>query len=234
MSYRTKKRISGEEDEEYLDKLVEKLENLKQQLTLIEPLNLKYDKINSREEVIFDPPIQSNLLIFTVSLEKVIIYDRKLLKVVGIEAVNSYSKYPTTALIIKSDNQTDFRFVLSFSEILGFLFYSGAYEKIREGEYRGSTEFAETILDVGEIVYNNFDALELLNTYLPRENGSYQYTITYIIDYNIKPWLKTRYMGFKNMAGENYSLFILDGELRKIGQIDLVKSSSIARSPLWI
>ncbi|MEM0106584.1 MAG: hypothetical protein QXX81_08660 [Zestosphaera sp.] len=71
------------------------------------------------------------------------------------KAVNTYLTYWEPGLVVKANDQSLFTTFLPFSEFLGFLLYSGGYERISRGEYRGFDDLAEVVLDVGELVYNN-------------------------------------------------------------------------------
>ncbi|MEM4569937.1 MAG: hypothetical protein QXE66_01355 [Desulfurococcaceae archaeon] len=235
MSYKTKKMGSRGEKVGYLDELVEKLEDLKLRLTPLEPLVLNYEIGNkgSREELVFDPPVRSKLLVYTGPYEKIVIYDRRSLEVVGMRTITTSLMYWEPTLVVKTDDQTHFEVMLSFSELLGFLFYSGGYERIRRGEYRGFDELAEVVLDVGELVYNNPKAPQL-DAHLPQKSEDSHYAMTYFVNWESKPWLETRYVGIKTEYGEVCSLVILDGKMQKIADAQLVRSGGFARGLLWL
>ncbi|MEM1693561.1 MAG: hypothetical protein QXU08_08145 [Ignisphaera sp.] len=235
MSYRTKKMVNREEKLGYLDELDEKLNDLKLRLTILEPLILSYGIENKdiSKELVFDPPVQSKLLVYTGPYEKIVIYDRQSLEVVGIRANVTFSRYWEPILIVKTNDQTHSEIVLSFSELLGFLFYSGGYERIRRGDYRGFDELAEIVLDAGELVYDN-PKVSQLDAYLPQKSEFSDYAISYFIDWKSKPWLETRYVGIKTEYRGVYKLVTLDGKMQKIAEISLVRSSGITRGPLWL
>ncbi|MEM1694898.1 MAG: hypothetical protein QW456_11885, partial [Ignisphaera sp.] len=151
MSYEIKKIEEEREERNQLDDLVEKLEDIKLRLTPLEPIILKH-KFDKEEEVIFDPPLRSKFLIYSKPYEKVIVYNNQSFEVVSIKTHNS-SEYYEPALVIRSTTST-FTLPLTFSELLGFLFYSGGYEQIRYRGYEENNELINIILDVGELTYD--------------------------------------------------------------------------------
>ncbi|MEM1694044.1 MAG: hypothetical protein QXL19_10095 [Ignisphaera sp.] len=170
----------------------------------------------------FLAPVKLNLFVYNGFFdENIIIFDRRSFEITGIEIDFKHSK--NSVLTTKSHsgkrNYIDFYY---FSDLLGFLFYSGAYEKIRDGEYRGSTEFAETILDVGEIVYNNLDALQLYNM-LPIMRRELFNAFEYIV------WVELEEVsGYAGIAigpsGKPYSLRIYSDSIYPLFEIGISES----------
>ncbi|MEM1694726.1 MAG: hypothetical protein QW456_11010, partial [Ignisphaera sp.] len=133
--------------------LIKKLNEIYEHLILIEPLEIKYKFSKNEEKIIFDPPIQSNMFIYTQSYDKIVIYDYQLFEVKEIRRHNLGPGSWKLVLVNKNDNY-EIEYPVSFSELLGFLFYSGGYEQIRYRGYEENNELINIILDVGELTYD--------------------------------------------------------------------------------
>ncbi|MEM1831587.1 MAG: hypothetical protein QXJ97_08685 [Desulfurococcaceae archaeon] len=165
----------------------------------------------------FLAPVKSKLFVCNSFGRNIIAYDRKSFEVTGIY-INF--EHLSSALMAKSHSgeRTCIRFYY-FSDLLGFLFYSGAYEKIRMGEYRGSTELAEIILDVGELVYSDPNTLQLL----PIEREGRFNTIEYVV------WVELEGIsGYAGIAieppGKPYSLLIYSDSISRLFEIGISRS----------
>ncbi|MEM4592572.1 MAG: hypothetical protein QW196_04155 [Sulfolobales archaeon] len=166
----------------------------------------------------FLTPVKSKLFVYDGFFGRnIIAYDRRSFEVTGIEI---YFERLRAVLVAKSHSIE--RFYIDsyyFSNLLGFLFYSGAYEKIRMGEYRGSTELAEIILDVGELVYSDPNTLQLL----PIEREGRFNTIEYVV------WVELEGIsGYAGIAieppGKPYSLLIYSDSISRLFEIGISRS----------
>jgi len=228
MSYEVVKIKEETEESDHLDELVNKLDDLKLRLTPLEPLLLKH-KIDKEEEIVFDPPIRSKLLIYSEPYEKVIVYNKQLFEVVSIKTYSNPECYEPALTIRSSSSSTSSTIPLSFSELLAFLFYTGGYDQIRYKSYEEDNELINVILDVGELVYNR---------QIPQVQNdikSSDYMITYAIRLN-KPTSKTSYIGIsvEDRRYYSYPLHLLNEELKKIARVSVVRYKYDAIDPIWI
>ncbi|MEM4744615.1 MAG: hypothetical protein QXE70_04350 [Ignisphaera sp.] len=222
MRYDVKERSSIDDKEYDLMNLVEKLKAIDLQLSSIPSLSIELREIFNEDDVQIDfhSPIKSKLLIYTYFNEKVITYDYKSFEVTGIR-INPNRSLLDSILMSKTNNKLT-GYHLYFSELIAFLFYTGAYERIRRGEYNGSTKLADLIMDIGELVYDNPNVLQLYNNQLlGKENVPFHYSVVYIIRWEPESWLKG-YIGIMiNSSGTEYSFLILDETKTPIFEVEL-------------
>ncbi|MEM1696235.1 MAG: hypothetical protein QXE66_03290 [Desulfurococcaceae archaeon] len=171
----------------------------------------------------FHSPVKSKLLLYTYLNEKIIVHDYKSFEVTGVGVDFKNLIHLEPMLVIKTHDEATVGIHLYFSELIAFLFYSGAYEKIRRGEYDGSTELAEVIMDVAELVYDAPNALQLCNN-LPFESEKPFHTVTYIIRWEPESWMKG-YAGIViDSSGVEYSLLILNESMRVMFEVGIASS----------
>ncbi|MEM1694432.1 MAG: hypothetical protein QXK07_04290 [Desulfurococcaceae archaeon] len=166
----------------------------------------------------FLTPVKSNLFVYDSFFDRnIIIFDRRSFEITGIEI--DFKRLRTVLMAKSHSGKRTYIDFYYFSDLIGFLFYSGAYEKIREGKYRGSTEFAETILDFGELVYNNPSILQ----YLPIETKRYSKLIEYTV------WIELEEVsGYAGIVieppGKLYSLIIYNDSMFHLFEIGISES----------
>ncbi|MEM1560230.1 MAG: hypothetical protein QXN35_01630 [Ignisphaera sp.] len=223
----TMKKIT-EEEQDYTRDLIYRLSKIKDHLIQIEPLEIKYEFSKNEEKIVFDPPIQSNMLIYTQSHDKIIIYDYQLLKVKEIRRHNLKPESWKLVLVSKDSNYK-IEYSVSFSELLAFLFYTGGYDQIRYKSYEEDNELINVILDVGELVYNR----QIPQIDLPQKNNYSQYNLIYIVRCNTNPWKETKYLGIKMEPSLTYSLILLDKDMKTKLETEIVSSKSFAKNSMW-
>ncbi|MEM1679526.1 MAG: hypothetical protein QXD20_09895 [Ignisphaera sp.] len=202
----------------FAKKFVEQGSRIPLGLVLISKLRKLFNENELKLE--FLAPVKSKLFIRDIFSGTIIAYDRRSFEITGIE-INFEHLSSVLVGKLPSGERTYIDFYY-FSDLIGFLFYSGAYEKIREGEYRGSTEFAETILDFGELVYNNLDALQLYNM-LPIKREEILNTFEYIV------WVELEEVsGYAGIVieppGKPYSLIIYNDSMSPLFEIGISES----------
>ncbi|MEM1841909.1 MAG: hypothetical protein QXL19_05970 [Ignisphaera sp.] len=217
-----------------LKSFAKKLEEMSLRLSYIYNVPLTLRNVVSKSGILlnFHTPVKSSLLKFSDIGENVIMYDYKSFEVSGIGVnLNNIDLYEII-LEIKTYDGVEEYIHLSFSELLAFLFYSGAYEKIRKGEYDGSTEVAEIIMDVAELVYNDPKVLQLCNSVLFEEQKSIDKPIqrlAFIIRWEPEPRM-SGYAGISVYHSEdNYSLIISDGSILDISRLMIRRPKEMYR-----
>lgn len=101
----------------------------------------------------------------------------------------SVDKYGSISVVL--DNA---RAQINTVDLLAHLLYSGGYEHIRRGEYRGSEELANILLDLGEMAHG-VDSTTVPASSL-REDDHYTDIATYI-RWSVADWTTLKYVGLR-------------------------------------
>lgn len=226
---RTKRSRVSEEYMEAAEAIGEKLEKLRQHLIA----DTAAASITTHGSIVFDTPVRTKLLI-TVSdivFRKVIVYyNPSQIKIVGIRT----DEFGTLSAVFRSDDDREITKQLRLSEILGLLFYSGAYEYIRSGKFSGSQELAESLLDIGELVYDGSLSGYEVDVFSNPD------TLSYLIRWGNEPWYIIKYVGvIMESFGHYYKLFLTTASERfdedhKLHDIPILDAAESLNLPICL